>query len=189
METPRHEFGDWLEGYLFDRRITVLRGVLDDAAATRLSTELMTLDATGDSAVTLQVDSPGGALSAAMTLVDVISLLGVPVKVMCMGRVEGSAVAVVAAAPERVALPHTRFRLSDPEVSFAARASQAEEMARSELSMLRRYHECLARCSGQSLEDMAGWCAAGRYLSASEAKELGLVDEVTGERPPLRRVR
>lgn len=189
MDNPRNELGDWLEGYLFDRRIVVLRGPLEDDTAARLSTELMTLDATGDSAVTLQLDSPGGPLGAAMTVVDVITLLGVPVTVMCMGRVEGSAVVVAACASERVALPHTRFRLSDPEVSFAARASQAEEMARSELSMLRRYHEALAGFSGQRIEDVEGWCGAGRYLSAIEAKELGLVDEVSGERPPLRRVR
>ena len=53
------ERGDWLEGHLFDRRIVVLRGSLDDVTATRIASQLMTLDATGDDAVQLQLDCPG----------------------------------------------------------------------------------------------------------------------------------
>lgn len=189
MDVSRQEFGDWLEGYLFDRRITVVRGALDDPAATRVATELMTLDATGDQAITLQIDSSGGPLTAAFTLVDVIEVLGVPVNVLCMGRVEGSAVAVAAAGSHRLALPHTQFRLSDPDISFEARALEAEHIAGAQLELLWRYHECLARFTGQTLEEVERWCAAGRYFGAEEAKEAGIIDEISRGKAPLRPLR
>jgi ATP-dependent Clp protease protease subunit len=188
-DKTRSDWGDWLEGYLFDRRVTVVRGPLDDGIATRVATELMTLDATGDQAVTLQIDSPGGSLTAAFTLIDVIDVLGVPVNVLCMGRVEGSAVAVAAAGAHRVSLPHTQFKMRDPDVSFDGRASQVEQLARSQLELLARYHECLARCADQLVDEVARWCSEGRAFGAEEAKALGLVDEISGGRAPLRRIR
>lgn len=187
--TMRPEWGDWLEGFLFDRRITVVRGQLDDLTATRVATELMTLDATGDSAVTLQLDSPGGSLSAAFTLIDVIEVLGVPVNVLCMGRVESTAVAVAAAGSHRQALPHTQFRFGDPEISFSARASQAESLAAAQLDLIERYHACIARFSGHTVEEATEWCRTGRQFDAGEAKRLGIVDDVSEGRPPLRRIR
>lgn len=188
METSRPEWSDWLEGYLFDRRVTVLRGALDDEAATRLATELMTLDATGDEPVTLQLDSSGGTYTAALTLVDVIELLGVPLNVLCMGRVEGTAVVVAAAGAHRLALPHTQFRLSEPRFSVESLSSQAQQLAEAHLELSRRYYACLARFTHHSVEEIGEWCASGKVLDASEAKERGIIDEISQTRGPLRRV-
>ena len=100
----------WLEERLFERRMVLCRGVLDDALAGRVAAQLMTLDALGDGAVELQLDSERAFLEAAWTVLDVIDLLGVPVNVVCAGRVEGAAIAVLTAGTRRTALPHTRFR-------------------------------------------------------------------------------
>jgi ATP-dependent Clp protease protease subunit len=189
MDNSRPEWGDWLEGYLFDRRIIVLRGALDDLTATRVATELMTLDASGDEAITLQIDSSGGSLTAAFTLVDVIEVLGVPVNVLCMGRVEGPAVAVAASGSRRRSLPHTQFRMSDPDVAFEARASEATRIAEAQLELLRRYHECLARFTGHPVGEVERWCAAGRFFGAAEAKEAGIIDEISRGKTPLRPLR
>ncbi len=189
METTRPEFGDWLEGFLFDRRIAVVKGPLDDPVATRVATELMTLDATGDSALTLQIDSSGGPLSSAFALVDVIEMLGVPVNAVCLGRLEGTAVAVAAVCSHRLALPHTQFRLCDPEVTLEAPSSQLEHTVASHLDMVRRFHEVLARSSSTPVSEVERWCAEGRYLTAEEAHLAGFVDEVSQRPTPLRRVR
>ena len=114
----------WLEERLFDRRIVLCRGMLDDALAGRVSAQLMALDALGDSTVELQLDSHGASLEAAWVLLDVIDLLGVPVNIVCAGRVEGAAVGVLSAGTRRTALPHTRFRLTDPELAISGRASE-----------------------------------------------------------------
>src|ERR1700674_2651781 len=97
--------GAWLEERLFERRIVQCRGVLDDPLAGRVAAELMTLDALGDGAVELRLDSAGASLEAAWTLIDVIDLLGVPVNIVCSGRVEGAAVGVLSTGGRRMALP------------------------------------------------------------------------------------
>lgn len=187
-ETSRSELGDWLEGFLFDRRIASVAGILDDRTATRVATQLMTLDATGDAAVTLQVDSSGGSLSAAFTIIDVVESLGVPVNVFCMGRVEGSALAVAAAGSHRTALPHTQFCFSDPDLFFEGRASESETALQAELAFLGRYHDFLARSTGRSVEEIEQWCASRRRLGATGALEAGVIDGLSTGRGKLRPV-
>ncbi|HEV8063730.1 MAG TPA: ATP-dependent Clp protease proteolytic subunit [Acidimicrobiales bacterium] len=178
---------DWLEGHLFDRRIVTLRGPLDDAGATRVASQLMTLDATGDEAVDLQLDSPGGSLEACFSVVDVIDVLGVPVNVTCLGRVEGPAVLVAAVCSKRLAMEHTRFRLSDPDVVFEARASHIGSLLEFHRQNYLRYHERLARAVGRPTEAVAEACEEGRFFSAAEAVAFGLVDDVVrSKRAPLR---
>lgn len=174
----RLESGDWLEAFLFDRRMAVLRGTLDDGLATRVATELMTFDATGDDPVTLQVDCSGGTLTAALTLVDVIEVLGVPVEVLCMGRVEGVGVAVVATASSRRALAHTQFKMGDPELSFEARAGEVARLAAAQRDLLGRYHQVLAQATKRTVEEIERWCARRSVFDASEAMSRGIVDEI-----------
>jgi ATP-dependent Clp protease protease subunit len=178
---------DWLEGHLFDRRIVTLRGPLDDAGATRVASQLMTLDATGDEAIDLQLDSPGGSLEACFSVVDVIDVLGVPVNVTCLGRVEGSAVLVAAVCSRRLAMEHTRFRLNDPDVSFEARASHLQPVVDFHRQSYDRYHERLAHAVGRPPQAVAEACEAARYLSAQEAVSFGLVDDIVrSRRGPVR---
>ena len=172
------EWDDWLEGHLFDRRVLVLRGPLDDRSSTRVASQLMTLDAVGDAGVQLQLDSPGGPLEAAFAVVDVIDALGVEVEVLCLGRVEGSAVAVAAAGHRRIALPHTRFRLADPDVAIEGRAAELEHLLEAHREAIRRYHARLAEATGRTVPEIEQACREGRWMDASEAKAFGLVDEV-----------
>ena len=115
----------WLEERLFERRIVLCRGTLDDALAGRVASELMTLDALGDGAVELQLDCEGASLEAAWTLIDVVDLLGVPVNIVCSGRVEGAAVGLLSAGERRTALAHISV---SPDRS-AARDLRAGERA------------------------------------------------------------
>jgi ATP-dependent Clp protease protease subunit len=172
------EWDDWLEGHLFDRRVLVLRGPLDDRTATRAASQLMTLDAVGDAAVQLQLDSPGGSLEAAFAVIDVIDALGVSLEVLCLGRVEGAAVAVAAAGHRRTSLPHTRFRLADPDVAIEGRAADLERLVEAHRQALARYHERLAAATGRSVPEIEAACREGRWLDAAEAKAFGLVDDV-----------
>ena len=80
--------GEWsktLAERLFEQRVVGLHGALDDTVATRVSAELMTLDAEGDGPVTLRIDSAGGSVALALTVMDVIELLGVPVRAAVPG--------------------------------------------------------------------------------------------------------
>ena len=99
---------------LFEQRVVVLHGALDDTVANRVSAELMTLDAEGDGPVTLRIDSADGSVALALTLMDVIELLGVPVHALCMGQVGGPAVGVLSVCTHRASMPSTRFSLREP---------------------------------------------------------------------------
>ncbi len=114
---------------LLDQRVVLLHGPLDDLAVTRVSAELMTLDADGDGSVTLRVDCGEAALAPALTLMDVIDLLGVPVRALCLGQVAAGAVGVVAVCARRSALPSTRFSLCEPTTRHEAHVRNVAQWA------------------------------------------------------------
>ena len=178
----------WLEERLFDHRIVLCRGILDDALAGRVSAQLMALDALGDGAIALQLDSQGASLEAAWTLLDVIDLLGVPVNIVCAGRVEGSAVGVLSAGTKRTALPHTRFRLTDPELEISGRTSELGALLDHHTGRLDRLHERVALSTGRPVSEVAADFRAGRALDAAEALRYRLVDDIAGDELPIRSI-
>ena len=176
MKSPE----DVLRAQLFERRIVFLRGPLDDAVAGDIAAQLMTLDASGDEPVQLHVDSPGGPLEPAFVLIDTIGLLGVPVHAVCVGRAEGAAVGVLAAAEVRRAAPHARFRLCQPTETAAGTAGDLESWMTHKQQQLDEFHRHLAGATGRPFELVEADTEHGRYLSAEEAVAYGLVHEIAG---------
>ncbi|HTT89704.1 MAG TPA: ATP-dependent Clp protease proteolytic subunit [Acidimicrobiales bacterium] len=167
-----------IDAQLLERRLVRLWGPLDDAAVARACAEMMALDATGDSAVQLYVGSSGGPVHAAMSLIDTMDLLGVPVHVTCLGRAEGAAVGVVAAGARRVAAPHAQFHLTEPEISVSGNASQLAAWAEQHRVELERFVKRLAQATGRPAEHLEADLSMGRWLSAQDALRYGLVDEI-----------
>ena len=163
---------------LLERRIVLVTGELDSALAGRAAAEVMMLDASGDDAIEMRLDSGGGSLDAAFTLIDTIDLCGVDVQITVAGRVEGPAVGVLAVGHLRRATEHSRLRLKDPSIELTGSAAALAELARAELERLARFHDRLAAATGRPLEEVKADFAAGRYLSASEAISYGLLDEI-----------
>jgi ATP-dependent Clp protease protease subunit len=169
---------DMLRARLFERRLLFLTGPLDDRLAGDLAAQLMTLDASGDEPVQLQVDSPGGSLDAAFVVVDTIGLLGVDVHTTCAGRAEGSAVAVVAAGAKRRAAPHASFKLCQPKETVGGSAKDFEAWVAAHQRQLDEFHRHLAAATGRPFEVVEADTEAGRYLDAEAALQYGLVDEI-----------
>jgi ATP-dependent Clp protease protease subunit len=169
---------DLLRAQLFQRRIVFLRGPLDDNVAGEVAAQLMMLDASGDEPVQLHVDSPGGPLEPAFVLVDTIGLLGVPVHAVCVGRAEGAAVGVLAAAEVRRASPHARFRLCQPDERVGGVARQIETWVTHRQNLLDEFHRHLAAATGRPFEQVEADTTAGRFLDVDEAITYGLVHEI-----------
>jgi ATP-dependent Clp protease protease subunit len=167
-----------LRARLFEQRIVSLRGPLDDEVAGLACVELMTLDASGDRAVTLFVDSGEGTLSAAFAIMDTIDLLGVPVHATCMGRADGPAVGVMAVAHRRRAAPHARFHLTAPRFTVAGTAGDLERWATHHQQQLDLFVSRLSEATKRPLEHVEADVFAGRYLTAEEAVAYGLIDEI-----------
>jgi len=195
VEDPRDvaEVGDWLAQNLFSRRVVQLTGPLDDRAATDLAAQLMTLDALGDDPVELRMDCPSGTLAAALSLVDVLGLVGVPVQAFASGRVHGPAVAVLAVCDHRTLAGHTSVRLTEPEAEFHGSAAQLGAQADALREQWTSLCACIARAADRSVEEVGADAAAGRYFTPDEAVAYGLADEVARRdadihRLPVRRI-
>ena len=179
----RPPWPEWVRGELFSRRLVMLRGELDDQLAGQVAAELMMLDGSGDEAVVLHVDSTGGPLHAAFTVIDTMDLLGVPVEVVCVGRAEGSAVGVVASGVRRYASRHAQFCLAEPDTSVSGSARDIEAWAVEHQRQLDRYVQRLAGATGRPGEHVEADLAAGRWLGAEEAVAYGLIDGLWGGDP------
>jgi ATP-dependent Clp protease protease subunit len=128
--------------------------------------------------VSLRIDSGDGSLALALTLMDVIELLGVPVHALCMGQVGGPAVGVLSVCSRRASMPSTRFSLREPTTEMRARAREVEQWARLCSDEWRRFTERLAAAVGRPVASVVELFSNGAFMSAPEALELGLIDEI-----------
>jgi ATP-dependent Clp protease, protease subunit len=172
------DWSDVLAQRLFEQRVVMIHGSLDDATATRAAAELMTLDAEGDDPVSLRIDCAGGSLAMALTLMDVIELLGVPVRAMGMGQVGGPAVGVLAVCRHRSAMPSTRFALREPRTDMEAHVREVAQWAQLRAAERQRFCARVAAAVGQAESTVAADLTAGRFMGVDEALSYGLIDEV-----------
>ncbi|MGA3149091.1 MAG: ATP-dependent Clp protease proteolytic subunit [Acidimicrobiales bacterium] len=168
----------WMRRKLFDLRIVLLSGPVDDEVGHGVGVELMTLDAIGDGPVHLQIDSAGGTLTAALALMDIIDVLGVPVRASCVGQAVGPSVGVLAVCSHRQMSAHARLRLLEPSVEVQGNARQLEQLASAHAEQWTAFCARLSEVTGQPLEQLLDDADRGRFFSAEEAIDYGLVDEV-----------
>lgn len=176
----------WLEERMFGERIVLLRGPVTGEAASRASAALLTLDALGNDAVQLHISAPDGDLSAAFALVDTLDVMRVPVHAMATGEVGGAAIGVYAAARKRIAFPHARFHLAEPHITAGiGTATEVASAAGRYLQALEDLVVRVAAVTGQPRSRVEDDFSAGRFLTAAQAKEYGLVQEIVST-PPKR---
>src|SRR4051794_15102643 len=173
---------DWLEERLFDQRIVMVRGPLTTQAATGIAAALLTLDAAGPEPVQLHVSSSGGELGAALAVIDVIDSMTAPVHAVVTSEAGGAVLAVLAAAQQRAAFRHARFKLAEPRARGVT--GTANEVAAAAGQHLRELEEVVLRLvdvTGQTRSRIEDDLSTGRTLSAAEAEEYGLIETVVGE--------
>jgi ATP-dependent Clp protease protease subunit len=170
------------------QRVVLLHGTLDEQSVMRVSAELMTLDAEGDDPVTLRVDCGEAALAPSLTLMDVIELLGVPVRALCLGQVGSGAIGVVAVCAHRAAMPSTRFSLSEPTTQLQAHVRNVAQWAELRAAERQRFCARLGAAIGHEPSTVEADVEHGRFLGAEEAVEYGILDEVCQPDAPIRRL-
>ncbi len=180
---PHAVWQDRLYERLLQQRIVLVAGVIDDEAATRLSAQLLTLDAEGDGPIRLELQNARAELPAALTLMGVLDVLRAPVQAFASGETGGAALGVLASCPHRAAYPNASFTLSEPRLQFggtftavAAREQQARRMVD---SLFYRLAEATGRPADEIRED-ARRC---RTLTTAEAIGYGLITERAAKAP------
>jgi ATP-dependent Clp protease, protease subunit len=160
---------------LFERRIVLAHGELDDEAATSLCAQLLTLDAERNEPIRLEMTSLTAGLGAALTVMGVLDVLRVPVRVCAGGQIGGPALGVLAAAPVRHAYPHAVFRLSEPRLDFEGSATSLSSREEQVRGMMDALYRRLADVTGREVDEIRADARRGRYLTADEAVAYGLI--------------
>jgi ATP-dependent Clp protease protease subunit len=166
---------------LLARRTVVLDRALDGETATLVAAQLMALDADGDRAVTLVVNSPGGPLDAAAAVLDTMDLVQAPIDTTCLGRADGTAAIVAASGTGRRRIgagARVRLRLADLEITGPA--SRLEDDLARHRDLQQSLVDRLVAITGQDRRLVERDVESGRTLTADEAVAYGLADEVIG---------
>lgn len=180
---PNTAWQDKLNERLLAQRIVLASGVLDDDAATRLSAQLLTLDAEGSGPIRLELQNLQAELPAALTLMGVLDVLRAEVQAFAGGETGGAALGALASCPRRAAYPNAMFTLSEPRLQFggtvAAVTAREQQVRRMTDSLFYR----LAEATGRGAEDIREDARRGRTFTAAEAIGYGLIHERATKRP------
>ena len=162
-------------------------GQLDDEAATRLCAQLLTLDAEGDEPIRFELQNLGAGLSAALTVMGVLDVVGVPVQARAAGQISGPALGVLAACGQRCAYPNAVFVLSEPTIEFDGTMMAITAREERTGPCWTRSISWSAEATGREVDEVRGDARAHRILTAGEAQRYGLLTEqIERDRAPPR---
>mgnify|MGYP000085478172 FL=1 len=172
---------------LFEDRIIFLGVQIDDASADDVMAQLLVLESQDpDRDITLYINSPGGSQTALTAIYDTMQYIKPEVQTVCLGQAASAAAVLLAAGSpgKRLALPNARVMIHQPRIEGGARAQASDiEIYAEEMVRMREWLEfTLAKHTGQSVEKVRDDIERDRFLSAVEAKEYGLVDQVLESR-------
>jgi ATP-dependent Clp protease, protease subunit len=166
---------------LLENRIVFLDGPIHDASANLIVMKLLFLQSENrHQDIHFYVNSPGGSVSATMAIYDTMQFLDCAVATYCVGLAASGGAIVLAggAKGKRYSLPHAKIMIHQPYGQVGGQVSDIEIQAKEILETRGTLNEILARHTGQPIEVIARDTERDRYLSAIQAKEYGLVDEV-----------
>ncbi|MCA1833252.1 MAG: ATP-dependent Clp protease proteolytic subunit [Actinomycetota bacterium] len=165
---------------LFRRRTVFLRAPIMDNVAGDVAAQLLALDHISDEPITLYIDSPGGDISGLFTIHDTMQTLRSKVNTRCLGMAASAAAVILAAGTGvRSATPNARVMLHQPAGGIGRGTAKDIEIAAKEFLFLkRRLEEILAERTGQSIDKIRDDTDRDFWMSAQEALEYGVIDEI-----------
>ena len=167
-----------VEQALFDRRVVLVSGPLDDARASQIAASLLTLDALGDAPVELRMSAESDSLDVAFSLMDTIDSLGVEVNATVAGTVAGTMVGVLAVCRRRRIGAFGHIHLREPRGDFTGPATELHREAAGLQERVEHFARRLAQATGRPFEHVEADIRSGRHLDAEGALAYGLVDEI-----------
>jgi ATP-dependent Clp protease protease subunit len=182
----RLDQGEWpttLSERLLEQRIVMAAGRLDDEAATRLSAQLLTLDAeNGHRPIRFELQNLSADLPAALTIMGILDVVRAPVRACVGGHISGPALGILAACGSRRAYPNALFTLSEPTLEFNGTAMALAAREEQLTHMLDSLYFRLADVTGREVDDIRDDARRGRSLTVSEAIDYGLIQEQVASR-------
>jgi len=170
---------------LLRERIVFLVGPVNDAVANLVVAQLLFLESENpDKEIFLYINSPGGSVSAGMSIFDTMQFIKPPVSTLCMGMAASMGAFLLAAGAKgkRFALPNSKIMIHQPLGGAQGQATDIEIHAREILKTREQLNRILAERTGQSLEKIQLDTERDYFMSASEAATYGLIDQVIEKR-------
>jgi ATP-dependent Clp protease, protease subunit len=171
---------------LFEERIIFLGVQIDDASANDVMAQLITLEGTDpDRDILMYINSPGGSFTAMTAIYDTMLFIRPEIQTFCLGQAASAAAVLLAAGSpgKRNALPNSRIIIHQPATEGGyGQGSDIEIQAREIMRMRTQLEETIARHSGQSIEKVRKDIDRDKIMTAQEAKDYGLVDNVIASR-------
>ena len=180
-QTNRGERSYDIFSRLLKERIVFVNGPVEDNMAMLVCAQLLFLEAENPKKeISIYINSPGGVVTSGMAIYDTMQFIRPAVSTLCMGQAAsmGSLLLTAGAKGHRFALPNARVMVHQPSGGFQGQASDIERHAQDIIKMKRRLNEIYVHHTGQDYETIERTLDRDHFMTAEEAKEFGLIDEV-----------
>jgi ATP-dependent Clp protease protease subunit len=180
-QTSRGERAYDIYSRLLKERVIFIVGQVEDHMANLIVAQLLFLESDNpDKDIHLYINSPGGSVTAGMSIYDTMQFIKPDVSTLCVGQAASMGALLLAGGAEekRYCLPHSRVMIHQPAGGYQGQATDIDIHAREILNIREKLNEILARHTGQKVEKIAEDTERDRFMSSYEASEYGLIDKV-----------
>ncbi len=184
-QTSRGERSYDIYSRLLKERVIFLVGPVDDHVANVIVAQMLFLESENpDKDINFYINSPGGVVSAGLAIYDTMQFIKPDVSTMCIGQAAsmGALLLTAGAAGKRYCLPHSRVMIHQPLGGYQGQATDIEIHTREILKVRAQMNELLSFHSGQPVDKIAEDTERDNFMSPSEAKDYGLIDELLDTR-------
>ncbi len=184
-QTARGERSFDIYSRLLKERVVFLVGQVEDHMANLIVAQLLFLESENpDKDIHLYINSPGGSVTAGLSIYDTMQFIRPDVSTICLGQAASMGALLLAggAAEKRFCLPHSRMMVHQPSAGFSGQATDIDIHAREVLELRRRLNEVMSQHTGRTVEQIALDTERDNFMSAEAAVEFGLIDRVLSAR-------
>lgn len=171
---------------LLRERIIFLTGPIDDGVASLVCAQLLFLEAENPTKdISIYINSPGGLVTAGLAMYDTMQYIRPQVSTVCIGQAAsaGSLLLMAGAEGKRYSLPNSKIMIHQPSGGYSGQATDFEIHAKEIIATRRRLNELYVKHCGRTLEEVEQGMERDNFMTATEAKDWGLVDKVMESRP------
>ena len=185
-QTNRGERAYDIFSRLLKERIIFLNGPIDDGVASLVCSQLLFLESENPTKdISMYINSPGGIVTSGLAIYDTMEYIRPDVSTVCMGQAAsmGSLLLTAGAAGKRFSLPNARIMTHQPSGGFQGQATDIEIHAKEILDLRQRLNGIYEKHSGKTIKQIEKIMDRDTFMTAGDAKDFGLIDEVVEKRP------
>ena len=187
-QTARGERAYDIYSRLLKERVVFIVGPVEDQMANLIVAQLLFLESeNADKDIHLYINSPGGVVSAGLSIYDTMQFVNCDISTICVGQAASMGALLLAGGTreKRLALPHSRVMVHQPSAGFQGQATDISIHATEILEMKRRLNVIMSKHTGQPLERIEQDLERDNFMSASAAVEYGIIDTVLAQRTEM----